>query len=96
MLHIHRAERADGLIDALPALLSEPGSDPFAPEVVAGPTRGMERWLTQRMSGSLGPAHCAAPGSPASSRRRANSQAPSGAPPRIIVISSSASPRETE
>ena len=36
------------------ALLAEPLADPFAPEVVAVPTRGMERWLTQRMSASLG------------------------------------------
>ena len=54
MLHVHRAERADGLADALRALLAEPPGDPFAPEVIAVPTRGMERWLTQRMSASLG------------------------------------------
>ena len=54
MLHIHRAERADGLVEALRALLAEPLPDPFAPEVVAVPTRGMERWLTQRMSARLG------------------------------------------
>jgi exodeoxyribonuclease V gamma subunit len=54
MLHIHRAERADGLIDALGALLADPLPDPFAPEVVSVPTRGMERWLTQRMSALLG------------------------------------------
>ena len=50
MLHVHRAERADGLVGALAALLSEPLGDPFAPEVIAVPTRGMERWLTQRLS----------------------------------------------
>lgn len=54
MLRIHRAVRADALADALAALLSEGPGDPFAPEVVAVPTRGMERWLTQRMSGVLG------------------------------------------
>ena len=54
MLHIHRAERADGLVDALRALLCEPLADAFAPEVVAVPTRGIERWLTQRMSVQLG------------------------------------------
>ena len=54
MLHVHRAERADGLVQALGALLSEPLADPFAPEVIAVPTRGMERWLTQRLSGFLG------------------------------------------
>ncbi|MEA2249624.1 MAG: exodeoxyribonuclease gamma subunit, partial [Solirubrobacteraceae bacterium] len=54
MLHIHRAERADGLIEALGTLLVDPLADPFAPEVIAVPTRGMERWLTQRMSACLG------------------------------------------
>ncbi|MGH2866558.1 MAG: exodeoxyribonuclease V subunit gamma [Solirubrobacteraceae bacterium] len=54
MLILHRAQRADGLADALASLLARPLDDPFAPEVVAVPTRGMERWLTQRMSGVLG------------------------------------------
>jgi len=54
MLHVHRAERADGLVEALRALLAAPLGDPFAAEVVSVPTRGMERWLTQRMSARLG------------------------------------------
>ncbi len=54
VLHIHRSERADGLVDALRALLADPLPDPFAPEVVAVPTRGMERWLSQRISDRLG------------------------------------------
>ncbi len=54
MLHIHRAERADGLADALAALCARPLDDAFTAEVVAVPTRGMERWLTQRMSAVLG------------------------------------------
>src|SRR4029079_7283062 len=54
MLHVHRSERADALVDALGALLAAPLPDPFAREVVAVPTRGMERWLTQRMSAGLG------------------------------------------
>ena len=54
MLHVHRAERADGLVEALGDLLAGPPADPFAPEVVSVPTRGMERWLTQRLSGRLG------------------------------------------
>ncbi len=41
-------------MDALGGLLREPLGDPFAAEVVAVPTRGMERWLTQRISGHLG------------------------------------------
>ncbi|MGI8505528.1 MAG: exodeoxyribonuclease V subunit gamma [Solirubrobacteraceae bacterium] len=54
MLQIHRAERADGLADTLAGLLSEPLENPFEAEVVAVPTRGMERWLTQRTSAVLG------------------------------------------
>ena len=54
MLHLHRSERADGLIEALRAILAEPFGDPFAREVVAVPTRGMERWLAQRLSTGLG------------------------------------------
>src|SRR4051794_32366367 len=54
MLHLHRAERADGLVDALREILAAPLDDPFAPEVVAVPTRGMERWLSQRMADRLG------------------------------------------
>ena len=54
MLHIDRAERADRLADALATVLAEPSPDPFTPEVIAVPTRGMERWLTQRISGRLG------------------------------------------
>ena len=54
MLHIHRAERADRLAEALATILAEPPDDPFTPEVIAVPTRGMERWLTQRLSARLG------------------------------------------
>src|SRR3954463_9611258 len=54
MLHVHRSDRADGLVEALRALLAEPPADPFAPEVVCVPTRGMERWLTQQVSERLG------------------------------------------
>ncbi|MEA2444113.1 MAG: exodeoxyribonuclease gamma subunit, partial [Thermoleophilales bacterium] len=39
---------------ALGALLAAAPSDPFAPELIAVPTRGIERWLTQRMSHGLG------------------------------------------
>src|SRR3954469_14565748 len=54
MLHVHRSDRADGLIEALRGLLAEPPADPFAPELICVPTRGMERWLTQRLSAGLG------------------------------------------
>src|SRR3954451_812577 len=54
MLYVHRSDRADGLVEALRALLARPPGDPFAREVVCVPTRGMERWLTQRMAAVLG------------------------------------------
>ena len=54
MLWIHRAERADRLVEALAGVLADPLADPLAPEVVAVPTRGVERWLGQRLSGWLG------------------------------------------
>ena len=79
MLHIHRAERADALVGALRDLLAVPLDDPFAVEIVSVPTRGMERWLTQRLSGSLGASRRAGrrrvrqrglPAAPAAARRR--------------------------
>lgn len=54
MLFVHRSERADHLVGALGDLLLDPLDDPMAPEVVAVPTRGVERWLTQRLSDRLG------------------------------------------
>jgi exodeoxyribonuclease V gamma subunit len=54
MLTVHRGSRGDVLLDGLGALLRHPPEDPFAPEVVAVPTRGVERWITQRLSELLG------------------------------------------
>ncbi|MEQ6902101.1 exodeoxyribonuclease V subunit gamma [Nocardioides sp. YIM 152588] len=53
-LHLHRAWRTDQLADGLGALLATPLEDPFAEEVVVVPARGVERWLTQRLSHRLG------------------------------------------
>jgi exodeoxyribonuclease V gamma subunit len=53
-LHVHRAERADRLAEALADVLVTPPEDPFAPDVVAVPTRGVERWLAQRLAHRLG------------------------------------------
>ena len=53
-LQIHRAPRTDQLADALGELLSSPLDDPFAQEVVVVPAKGVERWLTQRLSHRLG------------------------------------------
>lgn len=54
MLVVHRSERADCLVDALGGLLEAPPGDPVVADVVAVPTRGVERWLTQRLSHRLG------------------------------------------
>jgi len=53
-LHLHRAPRTDQLADALGELLATPLDDPFAEEVVVVPAKGVERWLTQRLSHRLG------------------------------------------
>jgi exodeoxyribonuclease V gamma subunit len=54
VLRVHRSERADTLVSMLGDLLIEPLEDPMTPEVVSVPTRGIERWLTQRLSARLG------------------------------------------
>jgi exodeoxyribonuclease V gamma subunit len=50
----HRSSRGDLLVDQLAHMLAVASGDPFSPEIVAVPSRGVERWLTQRLSGSLG------------------------------------------
>jgi len=49
-LFVHARSHPDELVELLVDLLAEPLADPFATEVVAVPTRGIERWLTQRVS----------------------------------------------
>ena len=56
VLHLHRAPRTDLLADALGELLATPLEDPFATELVLVPARGVERWLSQRLSHRLGTA----------------------------------------
>lgn len=51
---LHRAERADRLAAALADVLAVPPADPLAPDVIAVPTRGVERWLSQRLAARLG------------------------------------------
>src|SRR6201993_3860662 len=53
-LHFHRAERTDLLAEGLGTLLSDPLPDPFAEELVIVPAKGVERWLSQRLSHILG------------------------------------------
>ena len=54
MFRIHRSERADALVDALLDVVRHAPPDPFTPEVVAVPTRGVERWLTHRIAAAVG------------------------------------------
>jgi exodeoxyribonuclease V gamma subunit len=54
VLYVHRSERADALVADLAELVSDPLEDPMAAEVVSVPTRGIERWLNQRLSTRLG------------------------------------------
>jgi exodeoxyribonuclease V gamma subunit len=53
-LHLHRAARTDLLADGLGALLTDPLPDPFDQDLVLVPARGVERWLSQRLSHVLG------------------------------------------
>jgi exodeoxyribonuclease V gamma subunit len=53
-LSVHVADHPDVLVGLLCDLLAKPLDDPFAPELVAVPTRGIERWLTQRIASELG------------------------------------------
>ncbi|MGE2832597.1 exodeoxyribonuclease V subunit gamma [Mycobacterium sp. SMC-4] len=53
-LHLHRADRTDLLADGLGTLLSTPPADPFAQDLVLVSARGVERWLSQRLSHVLG------------------------------------------
>ena len=53
-LTLHRAVRADLLAESLADLLRTPQDDPFALELVIVPARGVERWLSQRLSHHLG------------------------------------------
>ena len=53
-LHLHRADRTDLLADGLGDLLATPLPDPFAEDLVLVSARGMERWLSQRLSHVLG------------------------------------------
>jgi exodeoxyribonuclease V gamma subunit len=53
-LSIHRAERADALVQELAAVLAAAPEDPFTPDVVSVPSRGVERWIAQSLSTTLG------------------------------------------
>ena len=50
----HVAAHPDQLVGLLGDALLDVGDDPFARQVVAVPTRGIERWLTQRIALEVG------------------------------------------
>lgn len=54
MWHLYRAQRSDALARDLAGVLATPPGDPFAREIVAVPTKGVERWLAQQLSHVLG------------------------------------------
>ncbi len=54
VLHVHRSDRTDALVTMLAELVADPLDDPMTPEVVSVHSRGIERWLTQRLSATLG------------------------------------------
>jgi len=56
MLIVHRAERADRLVAALADVLSAAPQNPFDREIIAVPSRGVERWVAQQLALSLGAA----------------------------------------
>ena len=53
-LTVHRADRADVLVEGLARLLQSPPEDPFALDVVVVAAAGVERWVAQRLSHRLG------------------------------------------
>jgi exodeoxyribonuclease V gamma subunit len=54
MLHVHRSDRTDALVAMLARLVAVPLEDPMTTEVVSVPTKGIERWLSQRLATRLG------------------------------------------
>ena len=52
-LLIHVGSHPDELVGKLCDMLASPPADPFVPELVSVPTRGIERWLTQRIASEL-------------------------------------------
>lgn len=54
MLHLHRSNRAERLVDALAEVVRAPLADPLATELVAVQSRGIEQWLAMELSHRLG------------------------------------------
>ncbi|MFI7588460.1 exodeoxyribonuclease V subunit gamma [Spongisporangium articulatum] len=54
MLTVHRSRTGEALVAGLAGVLSAAPADPFTPDVVAVPAKGVERWIAQRLSLHLG------------------------------------------
>ncbi|MFP3882951.1 MAG: exodeoxyribonuclease V subunit gamma [Actinomycetota bacterium] len=52
-IQTHVAPHPDALVSLLCDQLALPPEDPFGPDLVAVPSRGIERWLTQRIASGL-------------------------------------------
>ena len=53
-MSVHRSDEPDGLVGDLCEVLASPLADPLAPEIVSVPTRGIERWITERIALTFG------------------------------------------
>lgn len=53
-IELHRSDRPEALANEFAALLRSAPADVFTPEVVVVAARGVERWLAQQLSHSLG------------------------------------------
>lgn len=53
-IELHRSDRPEALAEEFAALLRSAPADVFAPELVVVAARGVERWLAQQLSHSLG------------------------------------------
>ena len=53
-IHVHRSDRPQELAAGLATMLADNPADVFSSEVVVVPARGVERWLTQQLSHTLG------------------------------------------
>src|SRR4051794_21910791 len=54
VLTVHRSESGTALAGGLARVLAAPQRDALAPELVAVPAKGVERWLMQQLSHHLG------------------------------------------
>ena len=52
-MFLHRSNRSERLVDELAEVVRTPLRDPFAPELIAVQSKGMERWLALELSARL-------------------------------------------